>query len=315
MALTTEVIPFQGWPNVLKVSNGTAELLITLDVGPRILSYRRPGSVNPLNIYADQAGGVNEPQWKNRGGHRLWLSPESPDFSYFPDNRPLTWKRLGESGVRLSPLPEEGTGFQKEIDLVFPGTDGRINVIHRLIRTGSTPRRAAAWALSVMAAGGTALIPQPAFGEHPRDLLPNRRLILWPYSDLADPRFGFGRRFYILRQDESRGPTKLGMALTTGWAGYLLQGTLFRKRFAWLPDAEFPDDGCNFEAFTNKRMLELESVGPLKDFNPGDRSEWIEEWNLDAGLPAFDLAREDDFAAAVAALPSWPAQHFPACQP
>ena len=40
MALTIEVTPLQGWPHVLKVSNGTAELLVTLDVGPRILSYQ-----------------------------------------------------------------------------------------------------------------------------------------------------------------------------------------------------------------------------------------------------------------------------------
>lgn len=287
MGLKADVIPFHGWPSALRIGNGVAELVVTLDVGPRILSYTLPGAVNPFNVYEDQAGGVGENVWRNRGGHRLWLAPESPDFSYFPDNGPVAWERRGEFGVRLTPAPEPGPGFQKQIDLVMDPAGAGVTVTHRISRTGGAPCVAAPWALSVMAAGGIAVIPQPAMGEHPRDLLPNRRLVLWPYTDLTDPRYRFGRSFFTLRQDVNRGPTKIGLVSKAGWAGYLVKGTLFVKRFIHASGAQYPDDGCNLEVFTNARMLELESLGPLKRMAAGESAELVEHWDLLAQQPQF----------------------------
>ena len=178
MSVVAERIAFRGWPNALRLGNGTVELVATLDVGPRILSYTRAGSVNPLNVYEDQAGGTGEAQWKNRGGHRLWLAPEAPDFSYFPDNHPVEFERLGDNGARLTSRPETGTGFRKQIDILLEPEGSGVTIIHRITRIAAEPRSAAPWALSVMAAGGVAILPQPALGEHPRDLLPNRSLVL-----------------------------------------------------------------------------------------------------------------------------------------
>ena len=288
MSVEISLVPFRGWPNALRLTNGTVELMVTLDVGPRILSYARAGGTNPFNIYEDQTGGIGEPQWKNRGGHRLWLAPEAPGFSNFPDNSPVAWEKLGESGVRLIPLPEAATGFQKQIDLVLDSAGAKVTVIHRIIRIADAPFRAAPWALSVMAASGFAIIPQPPLGEHPRNLLPNRRLVIWPYTELSDARLRFGRKFITLGQDPAGRPTKIGLPSPIGWAAYALKRTLFIKRFSWLADATYPDDGCNLEVFTNSRMLELESLGPLKQFARGETAELIEHWDLRDNLPNLD---------------------------
>jgi hypothetical protein len=296
MSVVRELIAFRGWPNALRLANGTVELIVTLDVGPRILSYTRLGGVNPLNIYEDQAGGRGEAQWKNRGGHRLWLAPEAPGFSNFPDNQPVAWEKLGETGVRLIPPPEPATGFQKQIDLMLAATGARVTVIHRISRIAPDACVAAPWALSVMAAGGTAILPQPPFGEHPRDLLPNRRLVVWPYTDLSDPRYRFGRKYFTLRQDSTGQPTKIGLASSIGWAAYLLQRTLFIKRFSRLAGAEYPDDGCNLEVFSNGRMLELETLGPLQRFEHGRTAELAEDWDLRTDLPEIDPNDEDALA-------------------
>ena len=297
MSLAVETVAFKGWPNVLKVSNGSVELLVTLDVGPRILSYTGLGGPNPLNIYDDQAGGVGEPEWRNRGGHRLWLAPESKEFSYYPDNAPVAWERLGSLGVRLTPVPEKGPGFQKQIDLVFEEKSSRITVTHRITRTGEGPCLVAPWALSVMAAGGVALMPQPPMGEHPRDLLPNRRMVVWPYTDLSDARYRFGKSFITLKQVVGARPTKIGFRSSVGWAAYCLGRSLFIKRFGLKATAEYPDEGCNLEVFTNGRMLELESLGALETLATGQKAELVEGWELrdvpeDFGFQADDaLAR------------------------
>jgi hypothetical protein len=39
MSIVIEPIAFRGWPNALRLANGMVELIVTLDVGPRILSY------------------------------------------------------------------------------------------------------------------------------------------------------------------------------------------------------------------------------------------------------------------------------------
>jgi len=295
VSLQTAIIPFQGWARNLRLGNGTVELIVTLEVGPRILSYSLPGGTNPFKIFEDQVGGTGEPNWRNRGGHRLWLAPESPTFSYVPDNSPVRWEPLGAWGVRLIPPPETASGFQKELDVTLSPSGTKVRVVHRLTRLGDTPHAVAPWALTVMAAGGWAILPQPPFGEHPRDLLPNRRLILWPYTDLSDPRFRFGRKFFTVRQDSASGPTKLGFAQQPGWGAYFLRDTLFVKKFPWQSAAAYPDDGCNLEVFTNARMLELESLGPLVTLPPGGSLEHIEEWELKGGLscdPGSDEALE-----------------------
>jgi hypothetical protein len=38
--MATEYLSFAGWERNLKLSNGIVEVIITLEVGPRIISYR-----------------------------------------------------------------------------------------------------------------------------------------------------------------------------------------------------------------------------------------------------------------------------------
>jgi len=283
-----EVIAFNGWQNNLRLCNGTVELVVTLDVGPRILSYKKCGGFNPLKIFEDQAGTTGEPAWKNRGGHRLWIAPEDKVLTYFPDNAPVTWEQLGDRWVKLVSAPETTSGYQKEIEISLEPEGTGVTLLHRLTRTDSTPGYLSAWALTVMAAGGMAVVPQPELGQHPRDLLPNRNLVLWPYTDMSDPRWRFGRKYILLKQDASGGPTKIGLAHAQGWSGYLVGGVFFLKRYQWNAEAIYPDRGSNFEMFTNARMLELESLGPLTNLRPGQSLEHIERWELHDGPASLD---------------------------
>ena len=285
-----DVVAFNGWQNNLRLSNGTVELIVTLDVGPRILVYQKPGGVNPLKIFEDQAGAAGEQIWRSRGGHRLWVAPEDKVTTYYPDNGPVAWEKLGDLGVKLVSAPETSTGFQKELEITLDATGTGVKVLHRVTRIGSAGAYMAPWALTVMAAGGVAVIPQPELGEHPRDLLPNRTMVLWPYTDMSDPRWRFGRTYILLRQDASRGPTKIGLAHQTGWSGYLLGGVFFFKRYPWDASAIYPDNGCNFETFTNARMLELESLGPLTNLRPKQSVQHVERWELHDGPVELDAA-------------------------
>jgi hypothetical protein len=135
-----------------------------------------------------------------------------------------------------------------------------------------------------MRPGGIEIIPLPPLGEHPRDLLPNRTLTLWPYTNMADPRWQWGERFIILRQTEAP-PTKLGLWHREGWVAYHNGRALFVKTIVCEEGATYPDHGCNFETFTNEEMLEVEALGPLVTLAPGESTQHTEHWALYRDVP------------------------------
>ena len=70
--VTVEKVEYKGWKNNLRLSNGEAELILTLDVGPRVISYKLTDGKNVFVELADQLGKSGETEWVARGGHRLW---------------------------------------------------------------------------------------------------------------------------------------------------------------------------------------------------------------------------------------------------
>ena len=69
--LTMEKVSYAGWPNCIKLSNGQIELIVTTDVGPRIMRFGFVGGQNLLNEYKDQVGKTGGDEWRIYGGHRL----------------------------------------------------------------------------------------------------------------------------------------------------------------------------------------------------------------------------------------------------
>jgi hypothetical protein len=299
-----ETIPYQGWQHNLRLTSGDTELIITLDVGPRILSYKLAGGKNVFKEFADQLGTSGEKTWVGRGGHRLWTAPEDLTRTYAPDNGPVKYQELpgkepGVIGVRLTPAPDTPYKIQKEMD-VFLAPGSRVEVVHRITNIGGDPTELAPWALTMMAPGGTEIIPLPPKKPHPGDpknahspddFAPNQHLALWSYFDFADKRWTFGSKYITLRQDAKHGPTKVGLAHRLGWVGYLNGGTLFVKRLTYEPHQHYPDGGCNYETFTNQDFLEMESLGPVVRLAPGEKAQLTENWELHK-----DVGESDDEA-------------------
>jgi hypothetical protein len=105
-------------------------------------------------------------------------------------------------------------------------------------------------------------------------------MVLWPYTDLTDPRFRIGRDFIVLRQAADRPPAKLGLSHKEKQIAYIVDDSIFIKSFDFIEGETYPDGGCNFETFTNGEMLEVESLSPLKTVPPGGEIVHIEEWTL-----------------------------------
>lgn len=285
---TIEKVSFGGWPNCYRLSNGESELVVTTDVGPRVIRYGFIGGQNLFFEKSDEMGKAGEPWWAMRGGHRLWASPEVKPDTYALDNSAVK-ATLGASGsiALLQPVEPE-TGLQKEMALSYDGA--AVNVAHRISNKGKNARKLAPWALSQMAKGGVGMVALPSRGGHSEQLLPTNPLVMWAYTNFADKRWLLTNKYIVLRQDAAdHSPQKIGLFNVDTRAAYLLGTDLFIKRSQADPQALYPDFHCSFEIFTNGDFLELETLGPLAELAPGATVEHVERWSLHKNIQLKEL--------------------------
>lgn len=285
MAATAEVkvekTAYAGWPNCYRMTNGEVELIVTTDIGPRVMRYGFVGGRNLFVEFKEQLGKSGETAWQARGGHRLWFAPEDAKDTYALDNTKIAFEISGPGTITLTGNIEPETGLQKQMIITMDPKGSHVRVMHHLKNTGKKARRLAPWALTMMAQGGTAITGFPPRGSHPKDLLPTNTLTMWAYTDLSDPRWKFTSKYLILRQDpKNPRPQKLGHFNPKTWGAYLLGTDLFIKQYAANPSRPYPDMGASYETFTNNQFLEIETVGPLVDLQPGATVDHQEDWTL-----------------------------------
>ena len=148
-----EKAPYKGWSNCYRMTNGQIELILTSDVGPRIIRFGFVGEENEFKEYADQVGKTGGSEWRIYGGHRLWHAPELRPRSYAPDNSPIE-VRAGDGRLHAIQPVEETTGIQKEIEIRMAPDTAQVEVVHRLRNKNAWAIEIAPWSISVLAQGG-----------------------------------------------------------------------------------------------------------------------------------------------------------------
>ena len=275
-------IPYGGWNNCVQVTNDLVDLIITVDVGPRIIRYGFIGDANEFCEIKTDRGLTGGDQWRLYGGHRLWHSPEDEKRTYEPDNSPVQWEKI-KNGIITKQDIEPHTRIQKEMEISLNPDNTSVEILHRLSHTGPSPVELSVWSISAMATKGKEIIP--ITGKN-TGLLPNRVMALWPYTELTDPRLSLGKKYIILQQDPGiEQPVKIGTANENGWAAYFNHGHLFVKYYTHHVNALYPDFGMSYETYANDLMLEMETLSPLTVINPSSHAEHVEKWELFDKVP------------------------------
>jgi hypothetical protein len=280
-----EKIHYGGWDNCYRLSNDQVDLIVTGDVGPRIIRFGFIEQENMFKEYPEQIGKMQGDQWLIFGGTRLWHAPEAQPRTYYPDREPVLVQEI-DHGLVVTQKPEPTTGIQKQIEITLSLDKPEVYLQHRLFNHNLWAVETSPWSLSVMATGGTAILPLPPRGPHPDFLLPTSSLTIWPYTNLSDPRWVLGQKFILLRQDPKTSlPQKIGIFTPNGWGAYANHGCLFKKQVPIQFEGIYPDMGVNFEVFTNQEMLELETLGALETIPPKGQIELQEHWTLFKDIP------------------------------
>ncbi len=253
---------------------------IATEIGPRILYLGLKGkpNLNFFGVLPDAGRETPEGFWRIYGGHRLWTSPEALPRSYSLDDKPVKVEFL-DGEVRIYGNPEPENSVRKEI-YIRRADGGGVEVIHRIVNIGRWPIKLSCWALSVMRKDGFAILPIEPCKVDKEGLLPDRRISLWPYTHLTDPRLKLSDRYIFVRQDPSiPTPFKIGVRANPTWVAYWVEGHVFVKIFEDR-EGEYPDYGCNAEVYTNADMLELETLSPLIEIDSLEVAEHKEVWKL-----------------------------------
>lgn len=222
--VTATELNYKNFGKCVKLDNGMASIIVTVDVGPRIISYCLNGHENMLLEDVDREFKDDSPElreyfgedktWYIYGGHRLWSSPESYPHSYVPDNEPVEYSVSGGEITLIPPATRTGQQHKLVYRLADEGTEVELN--HEVRNVSGAIVTLAPWALTVCAAGGVEIFPQ---SQTDNGLLSNRRNVFWSYSDINDDRFFLGNKYGTLRQVKgSAGKFKIGMNNEDGWA-------------------------------------------------------------------------------------------------
>ncbi len=270
---------FHGLP-AHTMENAHLRLTYLAEAGPRVVGFGPAGT--DLNLFAEVPDiRIPTPSGDCRfyGGHRLWHAPEAFPRTYQPDNQGVEVTILAD-GVRLTGPVEAATGIRKQIEIALAPDRPVATVTHRLENTGIWPVELAPWAITQMRLGGLLVLPQTDGPLDAAGLLPNRQLVLWPYTRLADPRLQLHDDYVLIDARADQPAVKIGAMNRHGWLGYLLDGWFFVTRMTPQPHLPHPDFGCNSESYCGDSNIELETLGPLIRLAPGEAVSHVIGWAL-----------------------------------
>jgi len=287
MAVKYEIKEYLNFGRCVCIDNGKMEMYVTIDVGPRIIKLNLKGkenmmftdterlSSNDCNALKDMFG--QDKAWYIYGGHRFWVSPESLPETYYPDNDPVDYKIDGNVFTFTAPV-QIYTKWQEIIEITVDEDNAAAKVRHILKNCADKEQTGSIWAMSVTAAGSKAVIAQ---ASEDTGLLANRTLMLWPYNHMTDKRFYMDDKYISLSQDTNASTAfKFGSNNTNGVHLCVNNETVFKKFSKYVEGANYPDNGCSTEIYTNHFMLEVESLSPLYTLKPGESCEHVENWEL-----------------------------------
>ena len=271
--------------DALRLEGDGVAVMVTTGMGPRILGL---AGADGRNLLAELPEATIElpglPVYRMLGGHRLWHTPEVPASTYRPDETPVVVGELPE-GVELLGADDPVQGVQKRLRVRLAG--GSIQVDHEVRNTSAAPLTTAAWAITQVPPRGEAWVPL-ARGELQGPYLPNRALVLWPYSSLADPRLQVADDLVVVRGVAgSEGRTKVGTQRQRGWIAWRDGGTVLVIEAAEERGA-YGDMGAGTQCYSCGDFVELETISPATTLTPGEAVVHRQTWRIATVDPEAD---------------------------
>ncbi len=280
--VTVEALPYRGWKDALRISNGSVEAIVVPTIG-RVMRFGWVGETENMlweNAALDGSSGMQaDGMWNNFGGDKVWPSPQSqwpqvttkawPPPSGF-DSLPYVAEVTADSIVLTSRV-DPHYGIQTVRKISMSAKSPVMTISSEFHKVSGTPLETGVW-----------IITQVPDAERLFAMLPAHSTVdqgKVQLSEAAPASLKRSGRLLSLSRNKTEN-VKIGMdARSLLWVG---------KDNALRIDAaegagRFPDNGCRTEIYTNADPLpyiEMETMGPLMHMKAGDVSSWSSTYTL-----------------------------------
>ncbi len=277
MNLQIEQTEFLGWREAYRLRLGEAAMVVVTEVGPRILSLSVGDGPNLLFVDQETAGqGQGDADFNVYGGHRVWVSPETAS-TYAPDNASCQVNVSDDGLTVIAPVAPQ-TGLRKRLTVL--AQDDRFVVEQGVLNTGDAVYPGAVWALTCVVPRGVVVFPWGRRGSW--DL---KKIVYWNKwmghsSDVNSLQWEPGPDLFNVVPTGEEG--KVGSNSPEGWVALCRDDATFVKSYAWVPNARYPDEDSSLQVYTCAQFIEMETLGPLTTFYPGQEVVHREVWTVTA---------------------------------
>jgi len=305
---------YKDYGKCLKMENDAVELLVTVEVGPRIIYFAAKGGENMFWNDDNKVRVSKHPLYKSifgedaeyhfYGGHRMWLAPQSM-CTESPDSYPVTVDIL-ENGASFTCPEAKVMGFISKLTVILDPEEPTITVTTAFTNTADEPKSNAVWQVTQCAPGGVAFFPymKPAApmtpgARRPMSMDPERaRQPMLPAGNLvtfiggSDDRLIVDPEYITLSfsYDRDRRPIKVGMQNQQNFALYAVNDHVLKFGYDNDPFGVYTDYGCSQETYTDSQFTEVEALGQYVTFSKGETIEHTETISiLDQKAPVPDL--------------------------
>lgn len=257
-------------------------MVITVDTGPRIAYFGRPGGPNLL--FWDTKG-RGRGAWKLRGGHRVWVTRPGADESeeaYAPDNRPCTVRQTDHSVTVYGaedPVHHTCRGIT-----VSPGPNNQILVDSFVQNRSDMLWSGGVWASTCTAFFDDVVYAIPLGSNNSWDTFPVIYFRRWAghTSRVNDPQLHWHQNVLLIRPQGIE--SKRMLCAPAGIVAMCSKehDFAFLKKAVYYPSRTYPM-GCNVAYYIGPGsfMVELETLGWQTTVKPGQTLVHREVWLLD----------------------------------
>ncbi len=270
------------------ISNSFFSMDVLSHAGPRIVRLEPKGT--GLNLLAEvPTVHFDSPQgdFFPLGGHRLWAGPEFPEVTYLPDHLSAEVEEI-PNGLRIQHESHYlETHYQRQLEVILDQAGPKAALMHQIKNLGTKPLQILPWAITQFRMGSKAHLPMAKGQIAVNEYLPNRNLVLWPYSRLQDKRFHLENTCVEIDATPDDTALKVGIFSPVGWAAIeFSEGWVLIKRFTVLKPEDYGDFNSNLQCYVKDTFIELETLGKLTTLQPGEAVTHLEEWELKKGTLA-----------------------------
>jgi hypothetical protein len=284
----------RGWHDAIVLRNGTVEAVIVPSVG-RVMQFRFAGETDGPFWENEKLAGQPMPAdpWKaahgSFGGDKTWPAPQTlwnwPPPDVF-DAAPLTARVNDDRSVTLTSPVSSRFGLRTMRRIALDATEPVMRIETTYEKISGEPVTVSVWIITQLRDPVAGFLRVPANSKFPRGVS-----ALWPMPEKYLHRDGDWLR---LTRDPAESHKTGNDGTVLVWAG---RQHLLRIDLSRAAEANYPDDGCSAEIYTNADpvpYVEFETLGPLKTLRTGETASATNTYRL-ARRGAGSL--ETDFAA------------------